>query len=123
MKNNNQNEDNEKLISALVSSGTIKEAAKAAGCSESVIYNRLRDEKFFELLQIHRSEYLREALNAIQKNTLAAVNTIAEIMQDKSVNPQWRLLAADSILKKHAELTSQLASKENSFIDRGELNF
>ena len=113
----------EKILGALLTNGTVRAAAQAAGCSESTIYSRLRTPEFFKELQAHRAEYLREVVNAVQAQILSAVNTLAEIMQDKSVNPQWRLLAADNILKKYTELKKELTIRENASVERDEFDF
>lgn len=113
----------EKIISALLTNGTVRAAAQAAGVSESTIYNRLKTPEFFTQLQARRAEYLRETLNAVQAKTQSAINVISEIMEDESLNAQWRLAAAESILRKSAELSKEVAIKENSAVQRDIFDF
>lgn len=102
----------EALITAIISNPTIKAAAKAAGCSESVIYQRLRKRKFVETLKAYREEILRETVSKVQANMSSAVETIASIMNDSKINPQQRLNAAEMLIRQHRELTRELTNSE-----------
>ena len=102
----------EALIAAMISNPTIKAAAKAAGCSESVIYQRLKKRDFVEMLKAYRTEILRSTVSEVQKNINNAVETIVSIMQDSKVAPQQRLNAAEMIIRQHRELTQELANSE-----------
>lgn len=104
----------EALITAIISNPTIKTAAKAAGCSESVIYQRLRKREFVELLKAYREEILRESISRVQSKLSSAVETIAAIMNDSKANPQQRLNAAELLIKQYRELSGALTASEMS---------
>lgn len=104
----------ENLISCLITTPTIRAAAKKAGVSESTIYTRLKSRAFCELLAAYRDETLRATVAAVQKNVDAAVQTIVAVMNDSTANPQQRLNAAVLLLKHHSELNKELRMRERS---------
>lgn len=104
---------NEEIIAALLQHGTITEAAAAAGISPRTIYTRFRDDRIF------RSEYIeakagivRQAAISINGKLSAAIETVAEIMEDKSANPATRLQAAQTIIGNAAKFAERLATDE-----------
>lgn len=112
-RKNNTAVSNEQIIAALLQSGTIREAAEATGVSPRTIYDRMRTDRAF------RGEYA-EAKNSIMRRAVfnlserlsAAVDTVAEIMEDPNTNPATRLQAAQTILNN--------ASKFNAWLQQGE---
>lgn len=102
----------EALITAIISNPTIKAAAKAAGCSESTIYQRLKKRDFVEMLDAYRAEILRETTSRVQANMSRAVETIKSIMEDGTTNPQTRLNAAETLIRQYRELTRELTKQE-----------
>lgn len=104
----------EEIISALLQYGTIKEAAKAAGISTRAIYNRMNDSEFAALYKMAKTDVLRQALFSMTGALSSAVDSITEIMTDKSVNPAIRLQAAQTVLTNVGKYTGILATSEQS---------
>ena len=88
-----------KLITALLSSTTVRAAAEAAGVSESTVYRRLRESGFRKLLKEQRLRVYGHALSRLQIAAEEAVSTLIEVMQDKGAPEQARIKAAVSILE------------------------
>ena len=100
---------NEKIIAALLQYGTMKEAAAAAGTTSRTIYDRMKDKEF-------RAEYM-EAKNdiivfSINEKLAAAIDAVADIMNDKENNPAVRLQAAQTILNNAGKFAQRLAQDE-----------
>jgi ribosomal protein L16 Arg81 hydroxylase len=115
---------NEQIIAALISCGTVKEAAAAAGTTPRTIYDRMRDKDFEADYMRAKSDLIRGAVFNINNKLSDAINTIADLMQDKEVAPAVRLQAAQTILinaEKFAKRLSyderQATLKENPFDD------
>ena len=88
-----------KLITALLSSTTVRAAADIAGLSESTVYRRLRESSFRKLLKEQRLRVYGHALSRLQMGTEEAVSTLIEVMKDKRAPQQARIKAAVSILE------------------------
>jgi DNA-binding Lrp family transcriptional regulator len=88
-----------KIVTALLSSTTVRAAAEAVGVSESTVYRRLRDPGFRRLLKEQRLRVYGHALSRLQMATEEAVGTLVEVMQDKEAPEQARIKAAVSILE------------------------
>ena len=110
----------EKLIAALLSAPTIRDAAKAANVSESLMYSRLKEYNFRKTLNEQRALVLEDVRMALQAHLTNAVRVMAEICADKKAPPQTRLNAAQGILKsalKLAEAIEHDTEKIQSFAD------
>lgn len=110
----------EKLIAALLSAPTIRDAAKAADVSESLMYSRLKEYSFRKQLNEQRALILEDVRTALQAHLTNAVRVMGEICNDKKAPPQTRLNAAQSILKsalKLAEVIELDTAKTQSFAD------
>lgn len=90
---------NEELCSALLTHGTIKEAAVVLRISERTIYNMMSDKDFKQMYEYAQSDILNNSVMVCQNKMIEAINCIAEIMNDKEVNPQTRLQAAQTMIK------------------------
>lgn len=101
----------EQIITALLSSGTIKDAA--VGLSERTVYDRMRGGDFKALYAAAKADILREATNRINAITMQAIQTTADIMTDKEVNPATRLQAVQAILNNAAKFAARLNEAEN----------
>ena len=73
---------NEEIIAALLQSGTIKEAARAAGTTPRTIYDRMKDREFRAEYMEAKNDIIRKAVFSINEKLGAAVDTVAEIMAD-----------------------------------------
>lgn len=110
----------EKLIAALLSAPTIRDAAKAAGVSESTVYSKLREYGFRKQLNEQRALILEDVRTALQAHLTNAVRVMGEILNDKKAPPQTRLNAAQGIIKsalKLAEAIEHDTERTQSFAD------
>lgn len=98
----------ERIIAALLSCGSVSEAAKETGVSRQIIYNRLQDEHFKAEYDHRRTIVLNEACNALQSTLTEAVRTIRDIMTDEENAPQIRLNAAALILQNSLKYVEQI---------------
>ena len=112
----------EELIAALISTGTIKAAAQAAGIGERTIYARMKSGEFQALYKAAKADTIRAAVNALNARTQAAIETIAEIMEAQDVNPATRLQAAQTILNHAGRFADRLQEAEAKTIQQQEQN-
>lgn len=103
---------NEKIIAALLSSGTISEAAAKLKISSRTIYSRMGTKDFLAAYSAAKSDLIRDALIGINRRLSAAVETVSAIMTDDSVNPAIRLQAARTLLSNAARLSDSLQNTE-----------
>ena len=113
MAKNTKAVSNEEIIAALLQSGSIADAAAAAGVSPRTIYERLHNDNDF------RGEYaeaknsiMRKAVFSINERLGEAIEAVTEIMQDKGVNAAVRLQAAQTIINNATKLTEALQKDE-----------
>ena len=104
----------EEIIAALISTGTIREAARTAGISERALYERMKSGEFQALYKSAKADTIRAAVNALNARTQAAIDTIAEIMEAQDVNPATRLQAAQTILNHAGRFADRLQAAEQS---------
>lgn len=121
MANNNAVSD-EEIIAALLTSGTVKAAARAIGITERTIYNRMTDGEFQLLYRSAKTDILRQALHKLNAHTAAAIDTISEIMYCEDNNPATRLQAAQTLLGSAEKFTSRLTAAEQAVINQKESN-
>lgn len=107
---------NEEIVISLLGSGTIKEAAAAAGVSERTLYGRMSDKDFQVIYRAAKADMVRKAVININDKLEAAIETIADVMQDKKLNPATRLQAAQTILNNAAKFADRLAVDEGSIV-------
>lgn len=88
----------ETAISALLSQPTIKEAATIAKIGESTIWRWLQNEEFHAAYMQARRESVKQSIARLQSYTSAAVDTLHEVMTDKSAKDFARVAAAKAIL-------------------------
>ena len=91
--------DDERILAALIASGSIRAAAKAAGIAESTIRNRMADPAFRGKYDKLRFDLLQEATAGLTAKLDSATATIAEIMEDDQNPANVRLAASDSLLR------------------------
>jgi len=102
----------EQIIAALLNYKTIKEAAAAVGLSERAIYDRMNAGSFKTLYLNAKADIMRSAVISLNENITAAVQTIADVMNDKNNNPAIRLQAAQTLLNNAAKFTQRLTEQE-----------
>ncbi len=97
----------EKVLSALLSSMTRKEAAEKSGISERTIYAYLQDPEFKERYEVEKRALLNRTGIMFQKSMQPAIQVLHDIANDKEAGNASRIQAARSILEygiKAAEL-------------------
>lgn len=105
--------NDEKILSALVATHTIAEAARAAGCSERTVYSRLADDDFRAEYEKRRRQTLDGACRALQSALTDAVDVLTSIMKESDTSPGTRVSAARSVIDYGVKLTelSDLAAR------------
>ena len=104
---------NERIVEALFSYSTNKEAAAAVGLSESQLYARLRSVEIQTLIRAVNTELLASAAMSLRQKTQKALDVTMEIMENENAADQVRLNACDIILR-HADRIGVLAWKSGS---------
>lgn len=91
--------NDEKILAALVTAGSVRTAASVAGVSESTIRNRLKDADFRAAYEAIKSELLQGATASMLSKLETATETIADVMNDAENPANVRVSAADSLLR------------------------
>lgn len=112
MAKNTQAVSNEEIIAAILQHSTIKEAAAAVGISTRSVYDRMEDRAFRSEYMAAKDDIIRGAVFSINRKLSQAVDTVAEIMEDKDNNPAIRLQAAQTIIKNAAAFSDRLTKDE-----------
>ena len=110
---------NEQIITALLANGTIKAAAEAAGTTPRTVYERMRDSDFRQEYAAAKNDIIRGAVFLVNQKLTEAVTTVAEIMNDKDVNPATRLQAAQTILNNAGKFAERLTTDERESLLTG----
>ena len=105
-----------------MSSGTIKEAAAAAGLSERALYDRMNAGEFQALYKNAKADIIRAAVIKTNNHLQAAIDTAAEIMSNEDNNPAIRLQAAQTILNNAAKFMQRLQEQEASILQQAKTN-
>lgn len=90
---------NEKIMSALIATGSVRAAAKAACVSETTIRTRLNDPNFRAEYEKAKSEILTEACDALAARLTLAVDVLCEVLDSDATPATVKVSAADSILR------------------------
>jgi predicted DNA-binding ArsR family transcriptional regulator len=124
MKKRTQVISDEEILAALLSSGTVREAASAAGLPIRTLYDRMNTPDFQIMYREARAEILRAAVHNMNAQIQEAVNTIAGIMTNEEINPATRLNAAQTLLSNAAKFSARLQVEERSIqFDRDNVIF
>lgn len=103
----------EEIIAALLSAGSVKAAATAAGIPVRTLYDRMNNTEFQTLYRSARAEVLRAAVHNLNGHIQEAVNTIAEVMNNEEINAATRLQAAQTILNTAEKYSKRLQAEES----------
>lgn len=112
MAKNTKAVTDEQIIAALLQHGTVKAAAAAAGLSVRAVYDRMNDCHFRAAYTAAQTDIIRAAVYSINSKLSAAVDTIAQVMEDQNTPAATRLQAAGMILNNAAKFTERLARSE-----------
>jgi hypothetical protein len=88
----------ERAIIALLSQPTMKKAASVIGIDETTLWRWLQDKEFHSAYMRSRRETVSRAIARLQQCTTEAVNTLREVMKDKTAKGSERVSAAKAIL-------------------------
>lgn len=113
---------NEVIITALLTSGTLKAAAAVAGVSERTIYDRMNEGEFQALYKAAKADLIRAAVFSLNSKVQAAIDTVAAIMQDENNHAAIRLQAAQTILNNAGKFAQRLQADEASVITQVDSN-
>lgn len=122
MANKSSGVSDEEIIAALLTHGTIKEAAAAVKLTPRAIYDRMTDGEFQVIYKSAKTDIVRQAVHKINTHITAAVDAVANIMQDEEINPATRLQAAQTLLGTAEKYMSRLTAAENAAIAQKEHN-
>ena len=88
----------EQVIAALLSTATVRDAAKAAGIGETTIYRMMQDPAFAESYKQVRQKFVANAIEGIQHLIGIASKTLLEIMEDQAAPTSSRVAACRTVL-------------------------
>lgn len=86
------------LISALLSSATIKQASDEVGLSEQSVYSRLRKPDFRKKLQSARNDQFQVISSKLEDANFKALDTLINILDDKEVSAGVKVRASQTLL-------------------------
>ena len=86
------------LISALLSSATIKQASDEVGLSEQAVYSRLRKVDFRTKLQNARNDQFQVISSKLEDANFKALDTLINILDDKEVSAGIKVRASQTLL-------------------------
>jgi hypothetical protein len=89
----------ERAIVALLSHANTRTAAKAVGVDEATLWRWLQDKDFHAAYMTARRETVQHALARLQQVSTEAVNTLREVMRDKTAKGSERVSAAKAIIE------------------------
>lgn len=115
--------NDERIIAALLQHGTIKDAAAAADTTPRTIYNRMKEREFRAQYEAAKNDILRTAYITINGKLTAAIEAVAEIMQNPENNAAVRLQAAQTIITNAAKFTERLRQDEHNARQEGKSLF
>ena len=97
--------DDETIITALISTGSIKETAEIVNLKPHTISVRMRDPSFKQLYRDIKADMLKDAAALIQSRLSEAINTLYDIMKDPEAPPQTRANCAESLIRNTLKFT------------------
>ncbi len=87
------------LIDAIVTSGTMPQAAKKIGCSVSALYRRMQDDAFRDRVETVRRKMFEDSVQKLMNARTAAINLLIDALQDEFEDTSTRIRAAALILQ------------------------
>lgn len=97
----------EKLLAALLTSRTKKEAATAAGISDRTMRSYFEDKEFCQRYREAFAGVVQDATRRAQQLLEPALSTLQTVMEDEEIPAQARITAAKSIIDYSLKLTEQ----------------
>ena len=90
---------NQKVMTALLTAGSVRKAAALSGCSEATIRSRLQDPEFRAEYEEHKKHILDETCDAIIARLTLATDTLCSVLEDPETPPTVKVSASDSLLR------------------------
>jgi len=97
----------EKLLVALLTSRSKKEAAAAAGIAERTMRTYFEDPEFCQRYREAFAGVIEDATRQAQALLMPALSTLQTVMEDEEIPAQARITAAKSIIDYSLKLTEQ----------------
>ena len=97
----------EKLLAALLTSRTKKEAAAAAGISDRTMRSYFEDKEFCQRYREAFAGVVQDATRRAQQLLEPALSTLQTVIEDEEIPAQARITAARSIIDYSMRLTEQ----------------
>ena len=97
----------EKLLAALLTSRSKKEAAAAAGIAERTMRTYFEDPEFCQRYREAFAGVIEDATRQAQALLMPALSTLQTVMEDEEIPAQERITAAKSIIDYSLKLTEQ----------------
>lgn len=97
----------EKLLAALLTSRSKKEAAAAAGIAERTMRTYFEDPEFCQRYRESFAGVIEDATRQAQALLMPALSTLETVMTDEEINPAARVNAAKIALDYAVRLTDQ----------------
>ena len=119
-KKNQTAVSDEEIIAALLSSGSIQEAAQAVGIAPRTIYDRIGTRDFRAVYSAAKSDIIRQAVFSMCGNIAAAVNVIIGIMNNEENPAGTRLSAAKLLLDNAGKFTDRLSEADKTTAEMAE---
>ena len=119
-KKNQTAVSDEEIVAALLSSGSILEAAQAAGIAPRTIYDRMGTREFRAVYSAAKSDIIRQAVFSMCGNIAAAVNVIIGIMNNEENPAGTRLSAAKLLLDNAGKFTDRLSEADKTTAEMAE---
>ena len=98
-------EYSEVIISAFATYTKTVDLMAATGLSKTTIVRYKKDSHLMELARERRLLVVKEAVYKMQSEVMKCVDTLVEIRDDTSVNPQIRMYACNSIMNQCKDFT------------------
>lgn len=89
----------EQILSALLTAGSVRQAAQAVNVSEATVRNRLSDRGFRQRYDQLRGDVLQEVVTGLVGRLMGAIETMTDLMESDIVADSVRLNAADGLLR------------------------
>lgn len=97
----------EKLLAALLTSRSKKDAAAAAGIAERTMRTYFEDPEFCQRYREAFAGVIEDATRQAQALLMPALSTLQTVMKDEEIPAQARITAAKSIIDYSLKLTEQ----------------
>lgn len=97
----------EKLLAALLTSRSKKEAVAAAGIAERTMRTYFEDPEFCQRYREAFAGVIEDATRQAQALLMPALSTLQTVMEDEEIPAQARITAAKSIIDYSLKLTEQ----------------